>query len=332
MNASGGPGVFTISLDTELAWGSFDKGETGRYVDAYYGTREVVSRLCNLFDEYGMSATWAVVAHLVTDCDGPGAHEHLPEPDFAWVDSWQESLPCSRGLDEELWYAPELVEEIRSCDHPQEVGLHGYTHMPIGADGCDQRVAAAELAAGVDTLRNFGVEPESFVYPRNVVGHESVLADHGIKVYRDVDARWYEQSVLPEQLKKAARFADEAAGLTPPVVVPEERHGVVRVQGSQPFRPRHGGWQFTPPQSSFRRAKRGIDRAVETGGVFHLWFHPFNLASEPDILLNTLARILAYADSRREEGVLDLLPLREIAAACRAGRWNRKRNNSSVEK
>jgi|AntRauMinimDraft_4_1070384.scaffolds.fasta_scaffold02396_2 hypothetical protein len=92
-------GVFTISLDTELAWGAFDKGNVDRYEDAYRNTPEVINRLCDLFDEYEIPATWAVVSHLLESCDGD--HSDRLSPDFEWVDDWFGELPCASGMDED---------------------------------------------------------------------------------------------------------------------------------------------------------------------------------------------------------------------------------------
>ena len=36
--------------------------------------------------------------------------------------------------------------------------------------------------------------------------------------------------------------------------------------------------KFIPISSHYPKAK-GINRAIKRGEVFHLWFHPFNLAS-----------------------------------------------------
>lgn len=38
-------GVFTISLDTELAWGTFNQGNVDRHEKAYRNTPEVIDRL-----------------------------------------------------------------------------------------------------------------------------------------------------------------------------------------------------------------------------------------------------------------------------------------------
>ncbi|PSQ53012.1 hypothetical protein BRD20_04760 [Halobacteriales archaeon SW_8_65_20] len=172
-------GVFTISLDTELAWGTFDKGNVKNYEEAYRNTPEVIDRLCDLFDEYEIPATWAIVSHLLQDCDGD--HSGRTSPDCEWIDDWHSELPCASGMDEKLWYAPWLVDRLQECETEQEIGLHGSTHMQLGADGCSREHAQEEISAAVETLQEHGVEPKSFVFPRNDIGHLDVLRGHGIE-------------------------------------------------------------------------------------------------------------------------------------------------------
>lgn len=298
----GDTGVFTISLDTELAWGTFDKGNVKRYEEAYRNTPEVIDRLCELFDEYEIPATWAIVSHLLEDCDGD--HSDRTSPDFEWIDDWFAELPCATGMDKELWYAPWLLDRIQECETEQEIGLHGSTHMPLGADGCTRQCAKEEIEAAVKTLRSHGVDPKSFVFPRNDIGHLDVLREYGIEAYRGKDARWYERASVPDVVKPPLRFADEAARLQPPVVDPVERDGLVEVPGSQVFRPSHDGWQYTPGESSVARAKKGLERAARTGGVFHLWLHPFNLGFNLARDTNRIDRILDRASYLNKNGCL----------------------------
>jgi hypothetical protein len=314
-----GPGVFTLSLDTELAWGSFDKDGVERYGDAYRETQTVVNRLCALFDDYEVPATWAFVAHLFADCDGHAGGEMVG--DTARAD-WLASAPCSTGVDRSLWYAPELLATVLDCETPQDVGLHGYSHLVLGDHA--REAADAELRDAVAAARDAGLDPSSFVYPRNHIAHVDLLGEYGIDVFRGVDARWYEQAPLGAG-RKPLRFLDEATIRPPPAVTPTEREGVVCVPGSQVFRPERGPWAWTPTESQTQRAHKGLDRAVETGGVFHLWWHPFNLAGNLDHHLNLLEDILTYVDTLRGDDDIELMSMKDVADAYRDGRWQQER-------
>jgi len=315
-------GVFTLSLDTELAWGTFDVGRAEKFEEAYRATPNVIERLCDLFDRYQIPATWALVSHLLVDCEHGREHFGRAPPDFDWIDDWFAELPCSSGLDQELWYAPWLLNRLRACETTQEIGLHGATHLQLGATGCSKQHADEEIETAVETLRELGVEPKSFVFPRNDVGHIDVLREHGIRTYRAVDARWYERSSVPGPVKRPLRFVDEAARRPPPVVEPELNDGLVSIPGSQVFRPTQGGWKYTPSGSSIDRAEKGLKRAARTGGVFHLWFHPFNLGHAPSRDLQRFERVLQSANDLVESGDLECRPMQEVATLARQGRWS----------
>jgi peptidoglycan/xylan/chitin deacetylase (PgdA/CDA1 family) len=313
-------GVFVISIDTELAWGLFDTVGVDAYRDAYAKTREVVDRLCLSLDRHEFPATWAIVAHLLRECDEE-CGSNRPSPMFDWIDDWYGSLPC-RALDQNrLWYAPEILERINACSTRQEVGLHGDTHMILGADGCSLEAASVEVAAAIETLGEYGVTPTSFVFPRNRIGNLDALSEHGIEVYRGRDSRWYETR-LPRPLRRGMRFTDEFAIRTPPVVVPKEKNGLVEIPGSQIFRPEGGVWRATPPRSQLRRAVKGLEVAAERGRIFHLWFHPFNLGRNPDELIHMLDAILERATELRDAGRLTFRTLSETADMYHAGAWN----------
>ena len=57
-------GVFTISIDLELAWGIRDRF-TPKALPSLQLEREIVQRLLSVFSRYGISATWAIVGHLL---------------------------------------------------------------------------------------------------------------------------------------------------------------------------------------------------------------------------------------------------------------------------
>jgi len=316
------PGTFTLSLDTELAWGRFDTTAVERLSEQFRATRTVVTDLLELFERYDVSATWALVTHLLKDCRPDPAESHAAQarPTFEWV-NWFERLPCVREVDTDLWYWPELLDLLENSNPSQEVGLHGHTHMILGADGCDRNAATDELAAATQFARERGIDPVSFVYPRNSIGHCDILAEHGIEVIRGRDARWYERAPLPESLRRPFRFADEASLWTPPTVTPKQVDRLVEIPGSQLYRPYHGGWEYTPETSQVTRAIEGLNRAAERGEIYHLWFHPSNLACDPDRLLSGLDNILSHAARLRDAGKLEIQTMADVAEDYREGRW-----------
>ena len=60
-------GVFTLSLDFELIWGTLDLFGVDGFRRACLVERELVPRLLALLERHRMSATWCIVGHLLLD-------------------------------------------------------------------------------------------------------------------------------------------------------------------------------------------------------------------------------------------------------------------------
>jgi hypothetical protein len=113
---------------------------------------------------------------------------------------------------------------------------------------------------------------------------------------------------------RAAHLVDHAAGLPPPVSQPTETlPGLWNIPGSALLVHRTGLRRIVSMEARLRKARAGLRRAVETGGVFHLWTHPFNLASDPDYLLTLLDTVLREAVRERDRGMLSVAPMAAIA-------------------
>ncbi|HXU08573.1 MAG TPA: hypothetical protein VN743_06220, partial [Blastocatellia bacterium] len=81
-------GVFTISIDFELIWGTRDLFGAERFRAACEIEREeVIERLLELFTQFNVSATWCVLGHLfLNQCrEEDGAkHPEIVRPTHSW--------------------------------------------------------------------------------------------------------------------------------------------------------------------------------------------------------------------------------------------------------
>jgi hypothetical protein len=63
------------------------------------------------------------------------------------------------------------------------------------------------------------------------------------------------------------------------------------------------------------KAKKGIKRAIEKNGVFHLYTHDVNFGQAPNIqsFVKDFGEILAYASLQREQEKLTITTIRSLA-------------------
>lgn len=309
-------GVFTLSLDFELIWGTLDKrGPDGFRKACELERQYVIDRLLALFVEFEIPATWCVVGHLMLDhctCENGVKHQAIVPPNHSWSPDWFAHDPCGDEESFPLYYGRSLVEKIRDCVVPQEIGSHSFSHVIFGDPGCSAATARSELAECVKAAGDLNIQMQSFVFPRNSIGHLSVLRDHGFRIFRGLEPHWYNR-VPVHMFQRLARLSAVFSGAEPPVVLPEKTpEGLWNVPASMLYFPMHGVRRLVPLDLRIARARKGLDAAAHQKRIFHLWFHPTNLADEMEQMFEGLRKIFEYATGLRERDQLDFLPMKSV--------------------
>lgn len=317
-------GAFVLSLDFELIWGTLDlRGPDGFRARCELERTEILDRLLAAFVEFEIPATWLIVGHLFLDrcyTEGGRKHPEIVRPQHAWcAGDWFAHDPGGMEADAPMFLGRSLVEKIRRCPVPQEIGSHSFSHVIFGDSGCSEATAASELAASVDAARAMGLELRTFAFPRNEVGHLPLLAAHGFTTFRGPEPTWYHRPSVPGPIGRLGHLADVLTAAEPPVVLPVlTPDGLVDLAGSMVFFPSHGFRRFIPMALRARRALRGLAAAVRDHRVFHLWMHPTNMADETDGMFRALRRVLEEAARLRDRRVLDTRPMGAVAALAQA--------------
>ena len=308
-------GVFTISIDFELIWGTLDLFGWQRFSRACLVEREIViDRLLDLFAEYEIAATWCVLGHLMLDHCAPKSAQKHPEierPRHSWHEQdWFVNDPAGTEQTDPLFYARSLIEKIRSCPTTQEIGCHSFSHVIFGDPGCSHKTAESEISASVRAARQIGIEMRSFAFPRNEVGHLDVLKKFGFACYRGPETNWYAHRLWPAAIKRLCHLWDVIAAKTPDLVLPEHNEfGIWNLPGSMIFFPAHGLRRYIPISRRVKRAIKGLNAAVKQRKIFHLWFHPTNFADETEAMFSGLRRVLEHASSLRSRGEIAIRPM-----------------------
>jgi peptidoglycan/xylan/chitin deacetylase (PgdA/CDA1 family) len=313
--------VFTLSLDFELIWGTADTAGVERFRRACEIEREViVDRLLSLLAEFEISASWCIVGHLFLDSCTPVAeirHPEIVRPSHRWIQGdWFDHDPSGSERTDPIFYGSSLVERIRACSVSQEIGCHSFSHVIFGDHGCSRETAASELAACLRLAEQRDIQLKSFAFPRNSVGHLDVLREHGFVAYRGPEPVWWERPRVPPALKRLGHLADVLTARRPPVVLPRQtRNGLWDIPGSMMYFPIHGGRRHIPRALRVARAVKGIERAARERRIFHLWFHPTNLADDPEEMLGGLRLIFERVDALRANGQMKVAPMGALAGA-----------------
>jgi hypothetical protein len=307
-------GLFTLSFDFELIWGTLDKGGPDGFAHACAIEREeIIDKLLTMLEEVHIPATWCVLGHIMLRACSPHAgvkHPEIVRPHHSWhPDDWFVDDPCGNEESHPNFYGASLVERIRACRIPQEIGCHSFSHTIFGDPGCSRQTAESELAACRRIAEAQGIPMRSFAFPRNLVGHLDVLGEHGFVCFRGPEPNWYERPRTPTIIKRAAHVTDVVLARHPPLVSPYRIGALWNVPGSMIYLPAHGIRRFIPVTSRVRRAMKGLDGAAEQRKLFHLWLHPTNLADRRSEMLAGLRAVLEHASDLRDRGQLTIAPM-----------------------
>lgn len=313
-------GAFVLSLDFELIWGTSDRPGREEFRRACERERsEVFGPLLTLLEEFEISATWCILGHvMLRSCTPVNGRKHpeIVRPAHAWQQGdWFMRDPCSDEDRAPIFYGRSLVERLIGSRVPQEIGCHSFSHVVFGDPGCSRETAASEVRACVQAARDLGITLRSFAFPRNRVGHLDVLREYGFTCFRGPEPTWYLRDGRTEgALERTAHLADVVAARRPPAVVPGREHGLINIPGSMMLFPAHGPRRHIPVSRRVRRVLKGIEAAAREQRIMHLWFHPTNLADEPEAMLGGMRTVFAEVARRRERAELDVLTMAELAA------------------
>src|SRR3954465_428947 len=125
--------LFIVSLDFELLWGVRDKRTIESYGPNIAGVREVIPSLLQLFDEFGISASFATVGFLFAR-NKQDLLQYIPStlPQYGlskyspYANGYLDKIGNSED-DDIYHYAGTLIDMIRQ--HPaQEIASHTFSH------------------------------------------------------------------------------------------------------------------------------------------------------------------------------------------------------------
>jgi len=285
-------GALTISIDLELLWGVWDVLTPYHESRCAGREREICTRLLELFDRHEIAVSWAIVGRLIDESHG---------------------FDGLRGA-RECWFAPEIIDAIRSARVPHEIGSHSHAHIDFGRASVE--AATKDLARAKQAHDAHGLEFRSFVFPRNHVGNLGALRDSGIAVYRSTDAgalRWFDDHV--PRLRPLANLAEKAVPIAAPTVLPvAHEDGLIELPSSLLLLGRSGARRIVHPQVLRAKLRNSVARAADRRECFHLWFHPSNFYEGMETQLETLEVVLSEASRRRARGELDVRTMASFAS------------------
>jgi hypothetical protein len=292
-------GSFVISLDFELLWGMRDVATRASYGANILGARKAIPAMLDLFHRHAIRATWAIVGLLLCESKEellarlPPIRPTYDDPalsSYAYLDEV--------GTDERVdpyYFGASLARLIAACPG-QEIGTHTFSHYYCLEGGQTLEQFKADLQCAMDQLGKWGLACRSIVFPRNQCAEPYLLAcrDAGITHFRGRERIFvFGPEARETTLLRLCRLADayiDLSGANAPSPA-QAAVGLVNVASSRFLRPHHPGLRGLEGLR-MRRIARAMRKAAETGGTFHLWWHPHNFGVNLDANMAFLSGII----------------------------------------
>lgn len=299
------PGQFIISLDCEGKWGMAD------HITAHHNRHLTHANLVGAyrslvssFARYETPATFAfVMLYLLDRRERAGFADRIVDIDIDGANWLRHFRAAEQAGDVDGWFCPEALDIVRASPE-HEIACHGFCHVPLANGLISSREVVNELRACQDVARLRAVELQTFVYPRNQVGHLDELAAAGFKGFRDTNGR-------PQNAAgRVAGLASEFNIFSRAEHLREPKAGMEVIPAGNFLNWQRGLRRLVPRRVSRLRWKAILQDAADTGGTAHIWLHPHNLIDGPGTL-ERLEDVLAEASYLRDSGRLDIITMAE---------------------
>ena len=315
--------ALVISLDFELIWGVRDHSTRDVYGANILGAREAVPRMLDLFERYGVHATWATVGFLFAESreelihylpaeDLRPCYDHRAYSNYEYLDEVGES-----EARDPYAFAPSLIERIAQSPG-QEIATHTMSHYYCLESGPTEASFEADLVAAKSIAGARGIDLKSIVFPRNQYAdrHLAICERQCITFYRgNANGSAYRPRSGADQgaLQRIKRLADAYTWLAGAQVHNWSGEAVrTNVPASAFLRPCSGMLRKIHPLH-LRQIMRNMTLAAQESKLFHLWWHPHNFGINLGENLDGLARILKHLAQLRDSHDMQSLTIREAA-------------------
>lgn len=312
-------GTLIVSLDFELFWGMLDVCPLKEYEDHVLGGRKAIPKLLDLFQKYGIHATWGAVGFLVGESREelmsffpelkPGYEKPNLSPYnyFPGIGDNEAEAPC--------FYAPSLLGQIAAAPG-QEIGSHTFSHYYCREKGQSVEEFAADIKAARAIAQTHGFDLHSVILPRNQCeeGYTRVLETQGFTAYRDEENDWIHEKIHFRPLLRLLRLLDVYLPLTGQGgYVPKKEAGIWNLTGSRMYKPILKPLYFLEGLK-LHRIKKQMLHAAKQGLTFHLWWHPHNIGVRTEEHLRQLEEIFRYYAQLKEAYGMESRNMGEMAA------------------
>lgn len=313
-------GSLVISLDFEMMWGCHDWTTPEEYGESNVSNvREVIAKLLQIFEKYGIHATFATVGRIFHK-DLQDAIKHNPKLLPSYNDGVHSPYRITTIAQphEELFFAPDIIQQLKVQPNI-EIGTHTYGHYFCWEPGQTIEQFEADLETARSVANQDRIAVESIVFPRNQVSKEylDVCSKQGILTYRGNARKYFDFTTnrWKNLYNKVSRLIDAyvnwGGNTTIPYVSIDGNERPVNIPASRMLRPYMRKLRLLEPLR-LRRIKREMLHAAKYHELYHLWWHPHNFGADMEQNLAFLEEVLKCYQTCHQQYGMQSLTMKEL--------------------
>ena len=292
------PGIFILSLDCEGKWGASDHINNHHKL---HFTNERLNQayrnILNILKKEEIKGTFAFVGAFAMSFDEYRANSDWFSDVFIqgrnWFSEFNQSI---RENNLDGWLNPTAYEMVLK-EKSHEMASHGFSHLPLQAELITESIFLKEMELIKLVSRLKGMEPKTFIYPRNRIGYIDQLGNSGFLGYRNGSKSSLKLIDRFNNLLREFNIFDRAQEISaktqtkPPVCIPSGYF----------LNWRRGLRKTVPMNITLKKYSHIIRDAIHNDRVLHLFTHPHNFI-DGDQMYTLLGKVLEQVGSAVRTG------------------------------
>ena len=309
-------GIFIISLDYELMWGVWDVTTRENYGNNILGVKQVIPKMLQLFEQYGIKTTFATVGLLFAK-DKNELLASMPDIKPAYTNNDYNVYGkevIKTGFNEEddpYHFGYEHINLVKKSGH--EVATHTYSHYFCLEEGQTAEEFDADIKAAVKIAGANDIPVTSMVFPRNQINEAylPVLVTNGIHVYRGNPISWiYKPRMFAAEIPfiRLCRLLDTYLPVSGynTYSIHKEAGLPVNIPASRFLKPYNKNLAWLE-KLKLKRIMKEMTIAAKKNQLYHLWWHPHNFGINiPENLANLTIILNHYQLLQQQYGFTNL--------------------------
>jgi len=260
-------GIFMISIDTEFAWGFIDKLNTDLarkyiYISAKRSRRNIL-KILQISEELKVPITVGFVGKLLLQ-------------DNKTINS--------------VWNARDIFWQILNSRVEHEIACHSFSHIEFTK--CPREKAQYDIRMCKKVMRDLGVDPVSFLYPRNRIAYIDILKNEGFKTFRYRLKYKSSPNIL-------LNIFVQSYGL------PRNVNGLIAIPANILFQ----ASSCVTNTALLLTSLRALKEIAISRKIFHIMLHDY---IESDIIILYLKYLFRYAKKLEKKGLIEIKTMYDV--------------------